>query len=265
MQLPRNAFKHAIAHGRLQIGLWSQLTIGLAAELLGRSGFDWLVLDTEHSPTELPAVMHQLQALANTPTNPVVRVAWNDVVLIKRVLDIGAQTVLVPFVETAEDAERAVAATRYPPDGLRGVATSHRANQFGRIADYLHVAAGEICVLVQIETRRGLDNCGAIAAVPGIDGVFVGPSDLSGSLGHLGRPAHPDVQAAIGEILATCARAGKPAGILAPVDADARRYIEMGFKFVAVGSDVGLLAKTADALAQAFEETRSLQHGAAGA
>lgn len=257
MKLPRNAFKHAIAERRLQIGLWSQLTTGLAAEILAQSGFDWLVIDTEHSPTELPAVMHQLQALAVSDTAPVVRVAWNDTVLIKRVLDVGAQTILIPFIETAEDAERAVAATRYPPHGMRGVATSHRANQFGRVADYLHNAASELCVLVQIETRRGFENAEAIASVDGVDGVFVGPSDLSGSLGHLGNPEHPDVQAAIAEINAASARAGKPTGTLAPIEAHARRYIGMGFTFVAVGSDVGLLTKHSDALARNFDDTRS--------
>lgn len=260
MQLPRNAFKSAIADGRLQIGLWSQLTTGLAAELLARSGFDWIVIDTEHAPTELPAVMHQLQVLAASPAAPVVRIAWNDPVLIKRMLDIGAQTILVPMIETADDARRTVAATRYPPHGMRGVATCHRANQFGRIADYLHVAAQEICVLVQIETRAGLENAAEIAAVDGVDGVFVGPSDLSGSLGHLGQPHDPDVVAAIAAIHSAAARAGKPSGTLAPVEEDARGFIDMGFTFVAVGSDVGLLARNSDALARTFQDARLRQH-----
>ncbi|MEJ8572636.1 HpcH/HpaI aldolase/citrate lyase family protein [Microbaculum marinum] len=260
MQLPRNAFKHALEERRLQIGLWSQLTTGLAAELLARAGFDWIVIDTEHSPTEVPAVLHQLQALAPSESSPVVRVAWNDPVLIKRILDIGAQTVLVPFIETAEDAEKAVAATRYPPLGIRGVATSHRANQFGRIDNYLHIAAGEICVLVQIETRRGLENAAAIASVAGVDGVFVGPSDLSGSLGHLGDPNHPEVREAVAAIHAAVGGAGKPIGTLAPVEEDARRYIDMGFTFVAVGSDVGVLARHTDALARSFAGARDRQH-----
>jgi 4-hydroxy-2-oxoheptanedioate aldolase len=260
MQLPRNAFKRALEQRRLQIGLWSQLTTGLAAELLSRAGFDWIVIDTEHSPTELPAVLQQLQALAASDTSPVVRVAWNDPVLIKRILDIGAQTILIPFVQTAEDAEKAVSATRYPPIGIRGVATSHRANQFGRIADYLHIAAEQICVLVQIETRAGLENAAAIAAVPGVDGIFVGPSDLSGSLGHLGEPNHPEVREAIGAIQAAAAGAGKPIGTLAPLEDDAHRYIDLGFAFVAVGSDVGLLARHTDALARTFAEARNRQH-----
>lgn len=260
MQLPRNAFKHAIAEGRLQIGLWSQLTTGLAAELLARSGFDWIVIDTEHAATELPAVMHQLQALAASDTSAVVRVAWNDPVLIKRVLDVGAQTILIPFIETADDARRAVAATRYPPHGMRGVATCHRANQFGRIGDYLHVAAQEICVLVQIETRTGLENAAAIAAVDGVDGVFVGPSDLSGSLGHLGNAHHPEVRAAIAAIHAAAEAAGKASGTLTAVEEDAHGFIEAGFTFVAVGSDVGLLANTSDALARTFQAARLRQH-----
>ena len=154
MQVPTNAFKRALAERRVQIGLWSQLTSNVAAELLMRSGFDWIVIDSEHAPNELPGVLIQLQVMASSPTVPVVRVPWNDAVPIKRVLDVGAQTLLIPYVETETDARRAVAHTRYPPDGIRGVATNHRANQFGRIADYLQSAATELCVLVQIETRK---------------------------------------------------------------------------------------------------------------
>lgn len=253
MGVPVNGFKHALAERRLQIGLWSQLTSNIAAELLGRAGFDWIVIDTEHAPNELPSVLSQMQAMAVTNTAPVVRVAWNDLVLAKRALDIGAQNLLVPFVESEDDARRAVAHTRYPPHGVRGVATNHRANQFGRIADYLETAADEICVLVQIESRTGMDNLGAIAGVDGVDGIFVGPSDLAASLGHLGDSAHPDVQAAIAAIHQRATAAGKATGILAPVEADARRYIEMGFAFVAVGSDLALLARNAEALAAKYQ------------
>jgi 4-hydroxy-2-oxoheptanedioate aldolase len=257
MRVPDNRFKRALAERRPQIGLWSQLTNNVAAEILARAGFDWIVVDTEHAPNEPPGVLVQLQVLAASETAPVVRVAWNDAVLIKRLLDIGAQSLLVPYVETEDDARRAVAHTRYPPAGVRGVATNHRANQFGRIGDYLATAASQLCLLVQIETRRGLDNAGAIAAVDGIDGVFVGPSDLAASLGHLGDVAHPAVQEAIAAIHARAARAGKPTGILAPAEADARRFADMGFTFIAVGSDVALLARNADALAAKYGDLRA--------
>jgi len=160
----------------------------------------------------------------------------------KRLLDIGARSLLVPFVQSADEARAAVAATRYPPHGIRGVSVSHRANRFGRVPDYLHNAHQEICVLVQLETRVALGNLEAIAAIEGIDGLFIGPSDLAADLGHLGNAAHPDVQAAIADACTRIRTAGKPAGILAPVEADARRYFEMGFTYVAIGSDVGLLS-----------------------
>ena len=252
MTLTINRFKHALAARKLQIGLWSQMTSNISAEVLGRAGFDWLVIDTEHAPNELPGVLSQLQALAVTDTAPVVRVAWNDLVLAKRALDIGAQNLLIPFVESEDDARRAVAHTRYPPHGVRGVATMHRANQFGRVKDYLATAAERICVLVQIESRAGMDSIGAIADVDGIDGIFVGPSDLAASLGHLGNAAHPDVQAAIAVIHQRATAAGKPTGILTPVDSEIRHYIEMGFTFVAVGNDIALLARGAEALAAKY-------------
>jgi 4-hydroxy-2-oxoheptanedioate aldolase len=252
MPVPVNTFKQALIERRLQIGLWSQLTSSIAAEALGRAGFDWMVIDTEHAPNELPNVLAQLQALAPTGTAPVVRVAWNDLVLAKRALDIGAQNLLVPFVETEDDARRAVAHTRYPPHGIRGVSNNHRANQFGRIGDYLQTAADQICVLVQIESRDGMDNLAEIASVDGVDGIFVGPSDLAASLGHLGNWAHPDVQAAISTIHERATAAGKPTGILTPVEAEVRQYIQMGFTFVAVGSDMALLVRNAEALAAKY-------------
>jgi 4-hydroxy-2-oxoheptanedioate aldolase len=256
MPVPVNNFKRALAERRLQIGLWSQLCTTIAAEALGRSGFDWLLIDTEHAPNEVPMVMTQLQTLAAFPTAPIVRVAWNDMVLMKRLLDIGTQTLLVPFVQSEEEARLAVAHTRYPPDGIRGVATNHRANQFGRFGDYLTTSGDQICVLVQVESRAGLDSIKAIAGVAGIDGIFIGPSDLAASLGHLGNPAHPDVQAAIAQAHTEATAAGKPTGILAPIEADARRYIEMGFTFVAVGSDLSLLVRNADALAAKFRDAK---------
>lgn len=253
MELPVNKFKHGLSRGELQIGLWCSLCSNIAAEVVAHSGYDWLLLDTEHSPNELPDLVAQLQAVGTGTASAIVRPAWNDTVLIKRVLDIGAQTVLLPYVQNAGEARRAVAATRYPPRGVRGVTASGRAARYGRVGDYLKRASEEICVLVQAETREALDNIEAIASVDGVDGVFIGPSDLAASLGHLGDPGHAVVQAALKEAADRLKKAGKPAGILTPNEEEARRYIEWGYLFVAVGSDLGLLSKNADALAKKFK------------
>ncbi|HEV7336211.1 MAG TPA: HpcH/HpaI aldolase/citrate lyase family protein [Bosea sp. (in: a-proteobacteria)] len=253
MDLPRNAFKAALARGELQIGLWSSLCSPIVAEIIGHSGFDWILVDTEHSPNEPPAVLAQLQALQAGTATPIVRPAWNDPVLLKRLLDIGAQAVLVPFVQNAEEAAKAVAACRYPPAGIRGITVSGRGSRYGRVPDYLKRADAEICVLVQVETGEALAQLEAIALVDGVDGVFIGPADLSASLGHIGNPGHPEVQEAIKGAAARLTAIGKPAGILTASEADARRYIEWGYRFVAVGSDLGLLAKNADALAKTFK------------
>lgn len=252
MDLPRNAFKAALARGELQIGLWSSLCSPIVAEVIGHSGFDWILVDTEHSPNEPPAVLAQLQALQAGTATPIVRPAWNDPVLLKRLLDIGTQAVLVPFVQNAEEAAKAVAACRYPPAGVRGITVSGRGSRYGRVPDYLKRADAEICVLVQVETGEALSQLEAIASVDGVDGVFIGPADLSASLGHIGNPGHPEVQDAIKGAAERLMALGKPAGILTPSEADARRYIEWGYRFVAVGSDLGLLTKHADALAKTF-------------
>jgi 4-hydroxy-2-oxoheptanedioate aldolase len=253
MELERNAFKHALAAGKLQIGLWSSLCSNIAAEIVSDSGFDWILLDTEHSPNELPGLVTQLQAVGRGTATPIIRAAWNDTVLIKRILDIGVQSLLIPFVENAEEARRAVAATRYPPAGIRGTAGSSRASRYGRVTDYLKRANEEICVLVQVETRRALEQLEAIAAVEGIDGVFIGPSDLAASMGHVGNMQHAEPQKAYEDAARRLRQAGKPAGILTPNEEEARRYISWGYTFVAVGADVGLLARGADALAKKFK------------
>jgi 4-hydroxy-2-oxoheptanedioate aldolase len=253
MDLPRNSFKKAIHERRLQIGLWSSLCSNIGAEIVGDAGFDWILLDTEHSPNEIPGLLSQLQALSRSATAPVIRAAWNDTVLIKRILDIGAQSVLVPYVQNADEARRAVAAVRYPPRGLRGVASAARASRFGRVTDYLHKADSEICLLVQVETGAALKELESIAAVDGVDGVFIGPSDLSASLGHIGNPQHPDAQAAIRDAAQRLAKTGKAAGILTGAEAEARRYIEWGYTFVAVGTDTTLLARASDSLAKSFK------------
>ena len=252
MELDRNAFKHALASGRRQIGLWSSLCSNIAAEIVSDSGFDWILLDTEHSPNEIPGLLSQLQAVARGTATPIVRPAWNDAVLIKRILDIGAQSILVPYVQNPAEASSAVAAVRYPPAGIRGVTGSGRASRYGRVADYLRKADSEICLLAQIETRAGLDQLEAIAGVEGVDGVFVGPSDLAASLGRIGEPRHPDVQGAIENAAERLTAVGTPAGILAFGEDDAERYAGWGYSFIAVGSDLGLLARGADALARKF-------------
>ncbi|MEP9356129.1 HpcH/HpaI aldolase/citrate lyase family protein [Xanthobacter sp. KR7-65] len=252
MELQVNAFKAALVEGRLQIGLWSSLCSNIAAEIVSDSGFDWILFDTEHSPNELPGLLTQLQASAGGTATPIVRPAWNDAVLIKRLLDIGAQTLLVPFVQSVEEAQRAVAACRYPPAGMRGITASGRASRYGRRADYLKRADEQVCVLVQLESVPALDALEAIAAVDGVDGVFVGPSDLAASMGHIGNPGHAEVQEAIRLAGERLAHLGKPAGVLTGREDEARRYIEWGYRFVAVGVDVGILAKGADALAKSF-------------
>jgi 4-hydroxy-2-oxoheptanedioate aldolase len=249
----RNAFKAGLKAKKLQIGLWQSLCSNISVEICSDSGFDWLLLDTEHSPNEIPDLLSQLQAMELGTATPIIRPAWNDAVLIKRCLDIGAQTLLIPYVQTVEEAKAAVASTRYAPQGIRGVSVAARASRYGRVPGYLTKANDEICVLVQVETRQSLDIIEQIAKVDGIDGVFIGPSDLAASLGHLGNPQHAEVQAAMKNAVERLTAIGKPAGILTGNEEEVRRYIDWGYLFVAVGSDVGLLAKNADALAKKFK------------
>ena len=248
MPLPHNAFKSALLEGRRQLGIWSTFCSPIAAEILGKSGFDWILFDSEHSPVEVAGLLPLLQAANCGPASCVVRPAWNDPVLIKRVLDIGAQTVLLPFVQTAEEAHRAVQSCRYPPAGRRGVSGTTRAGDFGRTGNYLKTAAEQICVLVQVETGEALGRLGEIADVSGLDGVFIGPSDLSASMGHLGDPGHADVQAAIEAAVGPIRAAGKAAGILATSVPDARRYLDWGYQFVACNVDVRIFVQGLDAL-----------------
>ncbi|HWM71100.1 MAG TPA: aldolase/citrate lyase family protein [Steroidobacteraceae bacterium] len=255
VDMNHNVFKRALQRRELQIGLWSTLCSNLGAEIIAHSGFEWILLDTEHSPNEVPDLVTQLQAMGRGTASPVVRAAWNDPVLIKRMLDIGAQSILLPCVQTAEEARRAVAAVRYPPRGMRGVSAVSRASNFGRIKDYLQKADEEICLLVQIESKLALEQLEAISTTDGVDGVFIGPADLSASLGHLGDPQHPETQSALQDAGRRLARLGKPAGILTVIETDARRYIEWGYSFVAVGIDTTLLATSADALARKFKAT----------
>lgn len=247
-----NRFRQDLLQGKTLIGCWSALCSPITTEVLGVAGFDWLLLDGEHAPNDVTTFVPQLMALKGSRSAPVVRPQFNDPVVIKRLLDIGFYNFLIPFVETQEQAELAVASTRYPPAGIRGVSVSHRSNMFGTVPDYFTSINDNIAVMVQIESQQGVDNLDAIAAVDGIDGIFVGPSDLAAGMGHLGNAGHPDVQAAIHHIFARAKEHGKPSGILAPVEADARRYLEWGATFVAVGSDLGVFRAGTQALCDRF-------------
>ena len=247
MQLKPNTFKHALAAGRRQVGLWNSLCSNIAADALASSGYDWALLDMEHSPNDLRTVLGQLQAYENGTTVPVVRPVWNDPVIVKSLLDLGARGLLFPMVQNAEEAEKAVAATRYPPGGIRGVSMSQRANRFGRVSDYLERAETEICVLVQIETAQALDNIPEIAAVEGVDGLFFGPADLAADMGLLGQVASPELWSAIAEGAQAAQAAGKPVGTLVGDAAKAAELLGLGFTYVACGSDLNLLVKNADA------------------
>jgi 4-hydroxy-2-oxoheptanedioate aldolase len=254
MDLPPNLFKHAIRAGKQQIGLWVSLANAYAIEIVAGSGFDWLLIDGEHSPNDPITVMPQLQAAAPYPVTTIVRPAWNDKILIKRYLDVGAQSLLIPYVQTEQEAADAVAAIRYPGRGVRGVAGVTRASRFGRVGDYAKRAEEELCLLVQIETREGLDNLEKIARMDGVDGVFIGPADLAAGLGHLGEITHAEVQSAIKDAIARIKACGKPAGILSADETQARRYIEWGTTFTAVGLDAALLARESEKLAAKFKK-----------
>ena len=253
MDLPVNAFKHALAAGRPQIGLWSSLATNVTVELIAAAGYDWLLLDMEHSPNEVGTILSQLQAMNGGSATAIIRPYWNDMVLFKRLLDIGVQTLLVPYVQTEEEARNAVAYTRYPNRGVRGYAGAPRASNYGRIKDYAQRCEDEICVLVQVETVEGLKNIEAIASVEGIDGVFIGPGDLHASLGYAGEQANPAVLPIIDKALGDVKRAGKAPGILTGNQELAKRWLALGSLFVAVGSDVSILARGADAIAKAFK------------
>ena len=253
MELLQNPFKRALKANKAQIGLWSSLSSNYSVEVIAGAGFDWILLDCEHSPNDLENLLTQLQAAAPYPGHAVVRVPWNDMVTIKRVLDVGAQSLLIPYVSTAEEARAAVSFTRYPPAGVRGVAGTTRATRFGRVKDYAKRAHEEICVLVQVETQAALDNIEAICAVDGVDGVFIGPADLHASLGYTGEIANPKVKPLIDEAIRRIRKQGKAPGILTPNEADARHWLGCGALFVAVGADVGILARGAEALAVKFK------------
>ena len=261
MQTPKNLFKQALADKQPQTGLWLSLASPYTAEICAGAGFDWLLIDGEHAPNDVPSILAQLQALAAYPgTHPVTRVPMGHgkigEMLIKQYLDVGVQTLLVPMVDTPEQARAIVSATRYPQDdgkgGIRGMAGA-RASRWGRYTDYFKAANEQICLLLQVETREALANLDAIANTEGVDGVFIGPADLSASMGYVGNPGHPEVQAAIENGIARILRAGKAPGILTADEKLARRYLELGTLFVAVGLDSSILVRGTTELAAKFK------------
>jgi 4-hydroxy-2-oxoheptanedioate aldolase len=257
MQTPRNPFKQALVEKRVQIGLWLGLADHYTTEICAGAGFDWLLIDGEHSPNDLRTILQQAQVIAGYPdSHAVARVPVGHgnigTALIKQYLDLGIQTLLVPMVDTQQQAADIVRAMRYPPDGIRGMGGA-RASRWGRIPNYGNEANSQVCLLVKAETRESIANLDAIAATEGVDGVFIGPSDLSAAMGHVGNPGHPEVQAAIEDAVKRIINAGKAAGILTPEEAMARKYLDLGATFVAVGLDNNLLAKATSALAARFK------------
>jgi len=247
-----NAFKQRLLAREKLIGCWSSLASPITAEILGLAGFDWILLDGEHAPNDISTFITQLMALKDSPSAPVVRPSSNDPVQIKRLLDSGFFNVLVPFVETAEQARLAVSACRYPPGGIRGVSNLHRGNRYGTISNYATLADEHICVLIQIESQRGIEAIDEICQVEGIDGIFVGPSDLAADLGHIGDPGHPQVQEVIAYAYERIKISGLPIGTLAPVTTHACSYLSMGASFVAVASDQALLRIAAQEIRSRF-------------
>jgi len=254
MSAPKNTFKLALKNRQPQIGLWLGLANNYTAELIASAGFDWLLIDGEHAPNTLQTMVGQLQAIAPFASHPIVRPAWADHVALKQILDLGVQTILAPMVDNAAQALEIVKATCYPPAGIRGVGSAlARASQFNRTPDYLTTANDEICVLVQIESLQAVKELDNILAVDGVDGVFIGPADLSASLGYIGQPNHPEVVKVIEQSINKIVEAGKAPGILMADKKQAKHYLSLGALFVAVGSDTGLLMNSTKALVSEFK------------
>lgn len=266
MKIPQNTFRDALKVGKPQIGCWVGFADANVAEALAGCGYDWLLLDGEHAPNDPRTVLDQLRAVAPyTTTHPVVRAVQADVALVKQYLDVGAQTLLIPMVDTAEQAALMVQAMRYPPEGIRGMgAALARASRWNQVDDYLNQANGQMCLLVQAETVEAVKNLQAIAETDGVDGVFFGPADLSASMGYRGQPGHSEVQKTILEGIATVRAAGKAAGILATDPVLAQKYLDAGALFIAVGVDTTLLVKAATDLARRFSDRASARPGASG-
>ncbi|MGC1502983.1 MAG: HpcH/HpaI aldolase/citrate lyase family protein [Sulfitobacter sp.] len=255
MPAPQNPFKKALSMGKTQFGCWVGLADTFSAELMGTAGFDWLVIDGEHAPNDLRSILAQLQVLEASDSHPVVRLPVGETYMLKQVLDAGAQTVLVPMVESADQARQLVRDVTYPPHGDRGVGYAlSRAARFSQIADYGTTADAQICLLVQVENLKGLAALDDILAIDGIDGVFIGPADLAADMGHMGDSLHEDVQTAIMDALARIRAAGKAPGILSTHDPMTKAALAAGAQFVAVGADILLLSRAAQALSARWKE-----------
>lgn len=254
MPAPSNTFKQALKDGKVQVGLWQALANAYTVEISAGAGYDWLLLDAEHAPNDIPLLVSQLQAMKGTASHAVIRPPIGETWIIKQLLDIGTQTLLVPMVESREQAEALVKAVRYPPHGVRGVgAALARASNFNRIPDYLQTANEEVCLLLQVESRAGLAALEDIASTEGVDGVFIGPADLAADMGYLGKPGAPEVQAEVEKALRLIQSHGKAAGILIGDLSLAKRYVEIGATFVAIGNDVTLLANATSRLLADFK------------
>ena len=256
MPAPRNMFKQALKEKRTQIGFWQALTSPTTVEISAHCGYDWLLLDAEHAPNDLPLLIAQLRAMNGSPAHPIIRPPVGETWIIKQLLDIGAQTLLIPMIESRAMAEAMVKAMRYPPAGVRGVgAALARASGYNSIPDYLQTANAETCLLLQVENRAGLAALDEIASTEGVDGVFIGPADLAADMGYLGKPGHPEVQAVVEDALKRIQGHGKAAGILIGDLALTRRYVDLGATFVAIGNDVTLFANAARKLLDDFHKT----------
>ena len=250
MQTPVNTLKKTLKSGQVQRGIWLTSGTGILAELAGTAGFDWCLIDGEHGPNTVSEILPQLQALAISGTPAVVRVANAEAWMIKQVLDLGCQTVVVPMVDDAQTADAMARAMRYPPQGNRGMGASlARATGFGAVADYPHTANDQVCLLVQAESAQAVENIDAIAAIEGVDGVFVGPADLSADMGYPGQPDHPEVEAAIDHLIARTVAAGKIAGIITFDESRLNEYAEKGVTFLGVGGDMMVLGSALRGLA----------------
>jgi 4-hydroxy-2-oxoheptanedioate aldolase len=255
MEIKPNTFKQALAQGKVQIGLWSSLSNHYSAEIVAGSGYDWILLDMEHSPNDLRSVLTQLQAIAPYQAEALVRLYKFDKDLVKLYLDMGVRGFVFANVESAEMAREIVASTRYPAQGgWRGVAGQQRGNRWGRVHGYAQHAHEQLCLMLQVESLPGVEHARSIAEVEGVDGIFVGPNDLAACMGHMGHSNHPEVQKVIRQVLDTVLACRKAPGILAVVEEDAKRYLEWGYTMVGIGSDQGLLIKASDSLVQRFRE-----------
>jgi 2-dehydro-3-deoxyglucarate aldolase/4-hydroxy-2-oxoheptanedioate aldolase len=254
--MPKNRFREAVRNGRRPVGTWLMTASPVVSEAMSYAGFDFLVIDMEHAPNEAPNALAHMQAIAGGGADAVVRLPWNDPVMVKKALDAGAQTLIVPMIQSPDEAWAAVRSTRYPPQGTRGVAAMHRASRYGSVSGYLKRANEEICVVPQIETAGALERIEAIAGVEGVEALFLGPGDLAASLGHIGELDHPEVLDALRHAVQRAHAAGKPAGILAHSEQSAVSFFAQGYDFVAISSDFGFLMRQTRAVLQHIEQSR---------